>query len=129
MKNINLERIIIASAMLVISNFTTAQFDDTFMYRECIDQSNIKSISDFEKPHTFEQGYCLGFIQSLKGSNEILKKSVPSKAFCAPDAINEFDLLKAIIKQAEMDKELKGYPDRYELSRLALQKEYPCTKK
>ncbi len=129
MQNIKQTKIFIASIMMAISSIATAQFDDTFVFRECIKQSNIKSISDLEKDFSWEKGYCIGFIQSLKGSNEILKKSVPSKAFCAPNDINnEFELLKAIIKQAEMDNELKGYPDRYELSRQALQKAYPCDK-
>jgi hypothetical protein len=129
MKNNTLAKIFIAACMLVISNFATAQFDDTFMFRQCIDQSNVKNISDLKKPFSWEQGYCLGFIQSLRGSNEIIKEVDPSKAFCAPDEFDEFDLLKTIIKQAAMDKNLKNYPDRYELSRLALQKAYPCTKK
>ena len=94
----------IAINILAISNIASAEFDDTFIYRECIDQLNIKSNSDLKNPHSFEQGYCLGFIQSLQGSNEILKTVDPSNAFCAPDKIDEFDLLKTIIKQAAMDK-------------------------
>lgn len=129
MKNNIYLKAIFALSSAVISGVCTAQFDDTSIYRKCIKQLTFKSISDFEKPDSFEQGYCLGFMQSLKGSNEILKISVPSKAFCAPESLGEFDLLKVIIKHAEMDKELKAFPDRYELSRRALQREYPCTVK